>query len=259
MTEEQDPVSAFDWYFTDVSGEHAARFHALKDKSVKTSILMKLLRVDSVVHFALWSELPDNHPVGQLWLETQTDLRSTIYLAYGGLFRQALTVLRACFEIALHGVFFSAHFGQSHEPYERWRSSRRNAPAKMQEIARALASRSDQIIDISEAEIFDVLDPVYSFLSMQTHAQGLDVYDLLEGRDNVPRSLPKSFNLWYENGLKAFDALYFVYRIFYTKEIATYFRNSQPEMQHAQELAKSLSALMPNFGMLMKDVFAYVS
>ena len=94
---------------------------------------------------------------------------------------------------------------------------------------------------------------------MQTHAQGLDIYDLQEGRDNVPRYLPKSFNLWYENMLKAFDALCFVYRIFYIKEIATYFRKSEPEMQRAQELAKSLSALMPNFGMLMKDVFAHVS
>ncbi len=257
MTEEQDPFSAFDWYFTDVSEEHAARLHALKDKSLETSILMKLLSADSIVHFALWSELPDNHPVGQLWLETQIDLLSTIYLAYGGFFRQALTVLRAWFEIALHGVFFSAHFGQSNGRYEQWRSGQRNAPAKMQEIARALASRSDKLVNTSENEILGVLDSVYSFLSMQTHAQGLDVYDLQEGRDNVPRYLPKSFNLWYENVLKAFDALCFVYRIFYTREIATYLKNSKPEMQRVQELNKTLSKLMPNFGMLIQDVIAY--
>ena len=63
MTEEQGPLFALDWYFTDVSEIDGARFHALEDKPLETSVLMSLLPADSLVNFALWSELPDNHPV----------------------------------------------------------------------------------------------------------------------------------------------------------------------------------------------------
>ena len=105
MTEEQDPFFAFEWYFTDVSEIDGARFHALGDKPLETSVLMNLRRADSLVHFALWSELPENHPVGQLWLETQTDLLSTIYLAYGGFFAKHLLFFEL--GLKLHCMVFS--------------------------------------------------------------------------------------------------------------------------------------------------------
>lgn len=92
---ERDPFMTFDLYFTDTSPRDSARHHAVEDKPAETNVLMQLIEADSIIHFALWSELPENHPVAELWLETQTDLLATIYLAYGGFFRQALTVLRA--------------------------------------------------------------------------------------------------------------------------------------------------------------------
>jgi hypothetical protein len=256
---EQNPFMAFDWYFTDISKEDAARYHALNDRPLETSALINLVSADSLIHFALWTELPKNHPVAELWLETQTDLLATIYLAYGGFFRQAFTVLRSWFEIAVHGVFFSAHYGQPSGRYEQWRRGQRNAPAKMQELAEALASRSDKAIQVDKATIFQKLDPIYSFLSLQTHAQGLDVYELQGGRDNVPRYLPKSFDLWYEKVLGTFDALCFLYRVFFPKELASYFKKSKAEMKLAQELAKSLSGMLPDFRDLMSDVFVLTS
>src|SRR5574337_1923526 len=109
--EDEDPFWTFHWYFTDMSRGDAARYAALDAKQAETRILQRVISADSLVHFALWSQLPKNHLVGELWLETQTDLQASIYLAYGGFFRQALTVLRSWFEIAVHGVFFSAHYG----------------------------------------------------------------------------------------------------------------------------------------------------
>jgi hypothetical protein len=255
--QERDPFMAFDWYFTDASEGDAARYHTLDDKPLETSVLMNLVSADSLVHFALWDELPKNHPVAELWLETQTDLLATIYLAYGGFFRQAFTVLRSWFEIAVHGVFFSAHYGQPSGRYEQWRRGQRNAPAKMQELAESLASRSDKVIQVDKSTILRKVDPVYSFLSRQTHAQGLDIYNLQEGRDNVPRYLPKCFNLWYEKVLEAFDALCFLYRVFFPREITSYLKKSKAEMERAHELTELLSGVMVDFGNLMTDVFAF--
>ncbi len=91
---DKDQVGAFDWYFTDISEEDSARSQALQEKQLETNVLVDLISADSLVNFALWNELPKNHPVAELWLESQTDLQATIYLAYGGFFRQALVIVR---------------------------------------------------------------------------------------------------------------------------------------------------------------------
>lgn len=161
----QDPFMSFDWYFTDVSKRDAARYHALNDKQEKTSILMNLVEADTLVHFALWSELPKNHPVGELWLESQTDLLATIYLAYGGFFRQALAILRCWFEIAVNGVFFSANYIQKTSRYKQWRQGQRIAPANIQNIVRSLASRQDVVVNVDKVTILKKLKTLYSFLS----------------------------------------------------------------------------------------------
>lgn len=253
MTSE-NPNLSFDWYFADISKRDGARFHALEDKGKETSVLIKLVEADSLVHFSLWSELPKNHPVGELWLESQTDLLATIYLAYGGFFRQALAILRCWYEIAIHGVFFSNHYGQPTSPYEQWRKGQRNAPVCMRDVARSLASRQDMIVRVSEDTIFEKLNPLYSFLSQQTHAQGLDIYNLQEGRDNVPRYLPKSFDIWYEKVLGVFDTFCFLYRIFYVNEIAAYIRKSEAEKERTVELGKLFSISIPEFGKLTDAV-----
>jgi hypothetical protein len=254
--QQPNPFMTFDWYFTDTSERDAARHRALEDRPVETGVLIAVVHADSLVHFALWNELPNNHPVAELWLEAQTDLLATIYLAYGGFFRQALTVLRSWFEIAAHGVFFSSHYGQPSGRYEQWRRAQRNAPANMDALAESLAARSDKVIHVVKSTILQKVDPVYSFLSLQTHAQGLDIYDLQEGRDNVPRYLPKSFDLWYNKLLDAFDAVCFMYRLFFPRQIASYLKKSKVEMERAQELARELAVVMPDFGNLMRDVFA---
>ncbi len=257
--EDKDPFSSFDWYFTDASAEDGARRRALNDRPQQTLALMHVVSANSLMHFALWSELPAGHPVAELWLETQTDLLATIYLAYGGFFRQALTILRSWFEIAVHGVFFSEHYGQPNDRYEQWRRGRRNAPAKMLDLARSLASRADKAVNVEESAILDKLGPVYEFLSLQTHAQGLDIYDLQKGRDNVPRYLPESFDLWLAKVLEAFNAICFLYRLFFPKEIAAYLKGSRAELERMVELTRVLRSPIPEFGTLVDDVLVLVA
>ena len=78
----EDPFFTLDWFFADMSKENgrALCIHALEDKKRETSLLIKLVEADSMMHFSLWSELLENHPVGALWLEFQTDLLATIHL-----------------------------------------------------------------------------------------------------------------------------------------------------------------------------------
>lgn len=252
--DEDNPFWRFDWYFSDVSERDGARFHALAAKPNETRVLMDLIRADSLVHFALWEELPRNHPVGELWRETQTDLLSTIYLAYGGFFRQSLTVLRAWFEIAVHGVYFSGHYGQKTGRYEQWRQGVRRAPARIDHIGLSLAKRKDIVIKTDESTFISKLDPIYKFLSQQTHAQGLDVIDLQEGRDNVPRFLPKSYDIWYQKVLEAFDVVCFLYRVFFPNEIASYMKDAPKELERFKKLQESLEEVLPNFKELVDDV-----
>jgi len=254
----EDPFFRFDWYFSDTSEVDGARFHALKSKSEETKILMELINTDSLIHFALWEELPENHPVGQLWLETQTDLLATIYLAYGGFFRQALTVLRAWFEIAVHGVFFSGHYGSKTGRYEQWRQGNRNAPAKIDDISRSLATRKDMLIKTDEAMFLAKLGPIYKFLSQQTHAQGLDIINLQEGRDNVPRYLPKSYDIWYEKILESFNAVCFLYRIFFTKDIASYLKKSREESERLKIHQKKLGGFLIDYNILVDEIMKIV-
>ncbi len=253
--EDNSPFSTFDWYFTDISQEDAARYHALKARPLETEILQDLIKADSIVSFALWSELPKNHPVSELWAETQPDLQASIYLAYGGFFRQALTILRSWFEINVHGVFFSAYYGQPTARYEQWRKGQRNSPAKMKELSKSLASRQDKLMPVDQDTIFQKINPIYTFLSRQTHAQGLDIYNLQEGRDNVPRYLPKSYDVWYSSMLSSFDAICFLYRIFFSQHLANYLQGDPAEQQYARELSNNLSKSLPEFGNLLSDAF----
>ncbi len=243
---------AFDWGFAD-GYEDSARRNALQDKPSETQTLIAVVSADSLIHYSLWEELPGDHPVGQLWLETQTDLVASVYLGYGGFFRQAFAVLRCWFEIAVHGVFFGGHYGQRTERYEQWRRGARNAPARMQPVAQSLAARPDKLLPLDEAAILGKLDPIYSFLSQQTHAQGLDVHKLQEGRDNVPRYLPRSYDLWYRKVLEAFDTVCFLYRAFYARHIGSYFAKTGAEMERAAQLVRSLATAMPEFAALISE------
>ncbi len=250
---DRNPFFVFDWLFSDASNDAARRF-ALLNRPKETEVLMDLMDADSLVHYSLWEELPKSHPVGELWLESQPGLLATIYLAYGGFFRQALIVLRSWFEDALHGVYFSEHYGQPTEKYEQWRKGRREAPVKIHDFVKSLASRTDKVIQVDETTLRNHLEPIYDFLSEQTHGQGLDVYELQAERDNVPRFLPKSFDLWFEKTLAAFDEVCFLYQVFFPQPLISYFKEAPGDASRLQQVQTSLSKLMPSFGKLAEVI-----
>jgi len=242
---------AFDWDWSDTYRSESARAQALQHRPVHSRVLARVCEGDSLVNFALWSSLPQGHPVGELWLETQTDLHAAIYLAYGGYFRQAFVILRTWFELAIAGLYFANHYEQPNSRYRQWRAGSRQAPASMPMVATSLASHADKSLDVSADDIRQRLEPVYSRLSHHVHGQGLDVYDLQNGRDNVPRFLARSFDLWWTGVTEVFATICYLYRLFYTKELGTYFVSSKPELRRARVVGRSLERAVPEFLVLI--------
>ncbi len=124
----------FDWDWSDSYRSESARSQALKHRPKQTRTLARICEGDSLINFALWSSLPQGHPVGELWLETQTDLHAAIYLAYGGYFRQAFVVLRTWFELALAGLYFANHYKQPNSRYRQWRRQPSSAGQHVQDL-----------------------------------------------------------------------------------------------------------------------------
>jgi hypothetical protein len=244
-------ASAFDWEWADGYEEKSARSQALTNRRAETAALVSVVSADSIVNFGIGSSLPTNHPVSEMGLETQTDLLSTIYLAYGGFFRQAFTILRSWFELSVYGVYFSGHYGQPSSRYIAWRQGKRNAPANMHKISRSLAVRRSNVFKIGEHEFLTKLDPLYAVLSKHAHGEGLDVFDLQDGRDNVPRFLERSWDLWFFHVLSVFDAICFLYRIFFTEQLRSYLTSAQREQARAVGLARRLGRRVPEFKALI--------
>lgn len=242
----------FDWYWSDVARTESARAQALRHRPKHTRTLAKICEGNNLIHFALWSSLPQGHPVAELWLETETDLHAAVYLAYGGYFRQAFVILRTWFELTVAGVYFANHYKQGNSRYRQWRAGSRQAPANMYKIAQSLAGHAPKSIQASRDAIQQHLEPVYSALSHHVHGQGLDVYDLQNGRDNVPRFLARSFDLWCSAAVQVFATICYLYTIFYAREAGAYFKVAKEELRRAQFLGRSLKSDIPEFAALIQ-------
>lgn len=170
-------------------------------------------------------------------------------------YRQALTILRPYFETAILGVFYSRkeYYKQPTARYKQWRNGKRDSPADIRKIARSLAKRSDMSIKVDEETIFQKLKPVYDSLSEHVHGQGIDVYKFQEGRENFPRYLEKSFDLWYKKLTDVFDVLCFLCRIFFLNQLKCYLNSNQGDKESANRLLQThLVKLIPEFRELIQ-------
>lgn len=123
----------------------------------------------------------------------------------------------------------------------------------MSQIAKSLSGRSDKLFKADFADIKQRLEPVYTTLCHHVHGQGLDLYDLQNGRDNVPRFLEQSFDIWFEMLNQVFGTICFLYRLFYAKELGAYLSRSKSELQHALTLKRVLNDNAPDFSLLITE------
>jgi len=181
----------FDFYWSDESSE-SARFDTFKNKKEFFPEIEKIIDEDSEVNFRLFEKLGAQHPISQLWLESETDIKASVYLCFGGYYRQAIVILRSWLELTLMAIYFSKY----PQKYKKWKRGIEKSPGGNNLISKVFENGKKEIAlkkKIKERRI-----RMYDKLSAFTHSRGIDKYKLQEGRDNVPRYLEKSFNLWFK-------------------------------------------------------------
>ena len=182
---------AFDFYWSDKS-RASVRSETLKDKKEFFPEIEKIIDKNSELNFKLFEKFGAQHPISQLWLESETDIKASVYLCFGGYYRQAIAILRNWLELTLLAIYFS----ERPQEYEEWKKGIKKSPVG-KPLIRKVFKEGDKKIVMKE-KLEKECEEIYDKLSIFTHSRGIDKYKLQEGRDNVPRYLEKSFNLWFE-------------------------------------------------------------
>lgn len=113
----------FDFYWSDDSSE-SVRSNTFDKKKEILPEIERIINEDSEMNFKLFEKFGLQHPVFQLWLESETDIKASIYLCFGGYYRQAIAILRNWLELTLLAIYFSTHS----QEYEEWKKGIKKAP-----------------------------------------------------------------------------------------------------------------------------------
>jgi len=181
----------FDFYWSDESSE-SVRFDTFKNKKEFFPEIEKIIDEDSKLNFRLFEKFGVQHPVSQLWLESETDIKASVYLCFGGHYRQAIAILRNWLELTLLAIYFS----KCPYEYEKWKKGVKKSPTGRILIGKVFKNEMKKIT--TKKKIKKKCKKIYGKLSVFIHSRSIDKYKLQEGRDNVPRYLEESFNLWFK-------------------------------------------------------------
>lgn len=213
-------VWAFDLGFSDMYPKESVRHMTFKTRFPELLQGKEIVNCQSIVNFKLFNELPTHHPSVELWLETETDLLSSIYLALGGYYRQAIACLRGWLEITCVGVFYSQHWKGKDSRYNRWKKGKKLSPS-WKNLLNSLFRRqnfreADNLIALRKK-----METIHSSLCIFVHNRGMDVYNLQNGRDNVPRFLNNSFIIWFTHLKETFAVISLILFAAYGDELRT--------------------------------------
>jgi hypothetical protein len=228
----------FDLGFSDAFTQDSVRNQTFKHKLDGLTDAMKVINGDSILNYALFIELGDSHPTPRLWLECETDLRGSIYLALGGYYRQALICLRTWLELTLIGIYYNCHYTGENSRFEKWKRGQRRSPGWRQLLGALFKRPRLQNADVNIA-LQDKLRVFYDELSCFVHGRGIELYELQRGRDNVPRFLEHSFDMWLRFLKQTYGLLLLTLFAEYGQPLDSYFRRNPTE---AQRLAEVLPA-----------------
>ncbi len=207
---------AFDLGFSDGYKAESVRYYTLKNELEKLKVVKSIIHADSIVNFHLFNKLGSKHPSSELWLETNTDLHASIYLVLGGYYRQGLMCLRSWFEITLDGIYYSRNFRYKGSKYEQWKKGERRSPS-WKGLLESLFSR-DEFVTADKIDLTNKMQNLHDELCAFVHNTAMDVYDLQKGRDNVPRYISSSSDLWFNLLKKTFNLITLVQFVAYSKQ-----------------------------------------
>jgi len=186
-------IFAFDVGFSDIWTDESVRHITFEKRNEDLYLLKNVINADSIINSFLSFEI--EHPQRELWLESQTDLMSSIYLVLGGYYRQAFVCLRTWFEITLLAVYYSKYYKGTGSRYNQWKKGIRHSP-NWKHLLDSLFSRIQfQSVNVNIG-LRSKLERFYTELSAFVHNRGMLKYDLQRGRDNVPRFVNHAFDLY---------------------------------------------------------------
>jgi hypothetical protein len=220
-------VFSFDLPFSDMLRNESVRSATFEKKFSELERIRKIKNGDSIVNYVLFMKLEEQHPTARLWLETETDLSSSIYLMLGGYYRQALMCLRTWLELTLIGIYYKNYWKGKSSRYNQWKTGRRQSPAWRQ-LLDALFSRTEFNVADKTIDLRNRLEILYNELSAFVHNRGMSRYRLQNGRDNVPRYVESAFSIYYQMVQKVFDMQVLMLFISYPNEL-TYTKEEEFE------------------------------
>lgn len=197
-------VLTFDLRFSDSSPEESVRYVTFRKELNKLKRVGRIVNEESALRYTLFEKLPLNHPIAELWLESQTDLLSSTYLVLGGYYRQAVSCLRNWLELTLVGVYYDKYYRGATSRYNQWKAGKRKSP-KWRDLMDSLFSRPHIRMADGLIGLRNKIEKQYGRLSLFVHSRGIDVYNMQKGRDNVPRFLKQPFDIWLKNLNQTFE------------------------------------------------------
>lgn len=212
----------------------SVRFDTFRNKGKQLLEVRNLVEVDSILNHAVFTKLGAEHPSSQLWLGSETDLKASIYLVLGGYYRQAVATLRNWLEIALTGIYFNQYCRGPSSRFNQWKAGVRQSP-KWPHLLDSLFRRAEFAAAHTRTNLRQELINLYSELSSFVHSRGIEIYALQNGRDNVPRYIEHSFDLWLSLAKRTLSAISLVLIIEYESELRTYLQASPGELHSLKE------------------------
>lgn len=239
--------SSFDLGFSDTytrPGE-SARLDSFLKRLPQLRIVDEILEEESDINYTLWYSLPKGNPVGELWLEHQTDLRASIYLSLGGYYRQAISTLRNWLELCLVGVYYDRHWQDRNSRYDQWKKGIKKSPRNFE---------NDLLVSIFGREPLKTIEKQFKFrssltvlhrqLSAHVHNSGDVGTKLQKGRDNVPRFIRRSFERWYTLLRRTFTAIVVVFALSYQGLLRGYYMKKRGNLIRLMGKSKEVIQLL---------------
>lgn len=210
-----DFITVFDFDWSDMYKDESVRQVTLKLEQGRQELLIKINSSISNLSYAIFDMLGYDQPFSYTWYEYNTDIHSSVYLAYGGYYRQAIGLLRSWLELVLAGLYFEKRLV---DDFKNWRVGKFRTPSIQTTIKSIwLTDKPSWVINLE-----NFTDELDSFV----HNRGIDKSRLQSGRDNVPRYIPHSYDIWYQYFKKSFSAYVEILINTHANELKGYFRRS---------------------------------
>lgn len=184
-------VFDFDWSDELAEAVRPTTFHS---EPGRTDLLRGMNEALSVLSFSMFQTLGRDHPFAYVWYELQTDVNASVYLAYGGYYKQAFSPLRSWLQLAYAGAFFETRPND----FRGWRDDLNDTPSVRTVCTQLWPERTPQwAIGARELE---------ESLGRTIHNRGLGRSRFQDGRDNVPRYVAHAYGQWFNAFERCFAA-----------------------------------------------------